>query len=111
MGPENYIEGVTFEFFLGDPDFAAEVGLGFEDADFYDAGGGAELLGDGAFDIGTEGGVRGSFTDRHFAENANEAVLFRGRRVLIGTADEIEIAVEGVGSGFERSALAGRVEE
>ena len=111
MRAKNDIEGKALGIFFCNPDFTTKTGLGFENADFNDARGGANFLSNGAFQISAKGGIGGGLTDGHFAENADETILFRGGSVLIRTANEIEIAIEGVGGGFERSAFTGGREE
>jgi len=112
MGAQNDIESKELGVFFGNPDFTTKTGLGFENADFHDVRGRAELLSDGAFQVSAKSAIGCGLTDGHFAENTDEAVLFRGRGVLIGAANEVEIAIEGVGGAFQRGAFTrGREEQ
>ena len=111
MRAKNDIKGKALGIFFCNPDFTAEIGLGFENADFNDARSGAEFSGDGAFQVSAKGRIRGGLADGHFAEDADETILLRGWGVLIGAANEIEIAIERVGGAFERSARTGTREE
>src|SRR5688572_11835194 len=92
---------------LGDPDFATEARVRFENADLGNVRGAAEFGADGSFEISAEPGIGGGFADGHFTQDAEESGFVFGDFVLVRAANEIKIAIHRSSGALQLADLAG----